>query len=278
MDNAFQIVWFKRDLRIQDHEAILEASRQTLPVVFVYLHEPELFQSTHYSPRHERFVWESIIELKAFFQAKKLPFFAIEMEAIPLFESLIAMGLQKVWSLQEIGLEKTYLRDRLLAALFKKQAVDWKEIPYSGIRRGLKSRKNFNEYWYDYMSNVIPEIQWESFQVPPVGLCNVLETFPIMKEKPKVPGIVQEGGAQKGWQYLRSFTDSRVSHYMQHISKPEESRRSCSRISPYLAWGNLSLRQVFQLQYIQGQKSAHKRNMRQFASRLRWREHFMQKF
>ncbi len=278
MDNAFQIVWFKRDLRIQDHEAILEASRQTLPVVFVYLHEPELFQSTHYSPRHERFVWESIIELKAFFQAKKLPFFAIEMEAIPLFESLIAMGLQKVWSLQEIGLEKTYLRDRLLAALFKKQAVDWKEIPYSGIRRGLKSRKNFNEYWYDYMSNVIPEIQWESFQVPPVGLCNVLETFPIMKEKPKVPGIVQEGGAQKGWQYLRSFTDSRVSHYMQHISKPEESRRSCSRISPYLAWGNLSLRQVFQHQYIQGQKSAHKRNMRQFASRLRWREHFMQKF
>ncbi len=278
MEDAFQILWFKRDLRVHDHEALRYASEQNMPVVFIYIHEPEVFQSTHYSPRHERFIWESIVELKAFFNDKNLPFFAVEMSAISLFERLISYGLKKVSSIQEIGLEITYQRDRTLSELFNKQDVEWREIPYSGIRRGLKSRKNFNEYWYDYMSDAIPEISWESFVKPGKGLLDTLGELPQMQEKDKVPGIVQEGGMHKGWQYLRSFTQTRVSHYMQHISKPEESRRSCSRISPYLAWGNLSLRQVFQFQYLEGQNSAYKRNLRQFASRLRWREHFMQKF
>ena len=64
---------------------------------------------------------------------------------------------------------------------------------------------------------------------------------------------------------------------MFHISKPELSRTSCSRLSPYLAWGNLSVREVFQ----EGKKVKTKSNTRHigaFLSRLRWQAHFIQKF
>lgn len=278
MFEAFQVVWFKRDLRITDHEALFQALQSQLPTVFLYLHEPDIFQSVHYSARHERFIWESVQELKLHFEARKLAFLALEMNAVSCFELLISLGLQCVHSIEEVGLEITYARDRQLKSIFQKSGVRWTEYPYSGIRRGLKTRKDFNVHWYDYMSNQIPIISWEAFRTPELIIPNLPNGLVPMTEKRAVPGIVQQGGSSKAWLYLRSFTQTRVSLYMQHISKPEQSRKSCSRLSPYLAWGNISLRQVFQFQYIAGQTSSHKRNMRQFASRLRWREHFMQKF
>lgn len=278
MFEAFQVVWFKRDLRITDHEALFQASQSELPTVFLYLHEPDVFQSVHYSARHERFIWESVQELKLHFEAHKLCFLALEMSAVSCFEILISLGLRCVHSIEEVGLEITFARDRQLKSIFQKSGVKWSEYPYSGIRRGLKTRKDFNAHWYDYMSNQIPTISWEAFRTPDSLIPNLPNGLILMSEKMAVPGIVQQGGSSKAWLYLRSFTQTRVALYMQHISKPEQSRKSCSRLSPYLAWGNISLRQVFQYQYIAGQTSSYKRNMRQFASRLRWREHFMQKF
>ena len=278
MLEAFQVVWFKRDLRVTDNEAIFQASLSQLPTVFIYLHEPDVFQSVHYSARHERFIWESVQELKLHLEARKLAFLALEMSAVSCFELLISMGLQCVHSIEEVGLEITYARDRQLKLIFQNSGVKWTEYPYSGIRRGLKTRKDFNVHWYDFMSNQIPIISWEAFRTPVSVFANLPNGLVPMSEKMTVPGIVQQGGPSKAWLYLKSFTQTRVSLYMQHISKPEQSRKSCSRLSPYLAWGNISLRQVFQYQYIEGQTSNHKRNMRQFASRLRWREHFMQKF
>ncbi|MGB1090143.1 MAG: FAD-binding domain-containing protein, partial [Schleiferiaceae bacterium] len=60
-------------------------------------------------------------------------------------------------------------------------------------------------------------------------------------------------------------------------SKPRESRRGCSRVSPHLAWGNLSVRQVFQRSR-DLEVPGSKRNLKAFQDRLRWQSHFMQKF
>ena len=64
---------------------------------------------------------------------------------------------------------------------------------------------------------------------------------------------------------------------MYHISKPAESRESCSRLSPHLAWGSVSVRQVYQAAY-SAKKNGNKRNLNGFLSRLRWHDHFIQKF
>lgn len=41
------------------------------------------------------------------------------------------------------------------------------------------------------------------------------------------------------------FTD-RAENYSRHISKPLLSRKSCSRLSPYLSYGNISMRMLYQ--------------------------------
>jgi len=87
----------------------------------------------------------------------------------------------------------------------------------------------------------------------------------------------QQGGYALAKQVLLDFAKSRVKKYMFSISKPLESRTGCSRLSPYLAWGNLSIRQVYQTAQ-QYKKQGDKRNFANFQSRLRWHCHFIQKF
>ncbi|NJN34310.1 MAG: hypothetical protein HC817_08715 [Saprospiraceae bacterium] len=95
----------------------------------------------------------------------------------------------------------------------------------------------------------------------------------ITKPNPKF----QPGGETNAWKYLRSFLEKRGRYYMANISKPEAGRFHCGRISPYLAWGCLSSRQVYQFS-LPFEDRLGKRNLTQFLDRLRWRDHFMQKF
>ena len=60
------------------------------------------------------------------------------------------------------------------------------------------------------------------------------------------PKKFQPAGEDNAWKYLKSFANNRGENYQKYISKPYQSRISCSRISPYLSWGNLSIKQAYQ--------------------------------
>ncbi|MDG1269972.1 MAG: FAD-binding domain-containing protein, partial [Ulvibacter sp.] len=88
----------------------------------------------------------------------------------------------------------------------------------------------------------------------------------------------QPAGESNAWRYIKSFAENRGFNYQKHISKPAQSRLSCSRLSPYLAWGNMSVKQAFQ--YI-GTHPSGTKNSKAFSAmltRLHWHCHFIQKF
>ena len=87
---------------------------------------------------------------------------------------------------------------------------------------------------------------------------------------------------------LASFLSQRGEGYCDELSSPHHGWVSCSRLSPYLAWGHISLRAVFQaLSARQEEVRAAKKggtetgrwlkSLAALGSRLRWRSHFAQK-
>lgn len=60
----------------------------------------------------------------------------------------------------------------------------------------------------------------------------------------------QHGGESHASQLLESFLGERGQHYAARLSAPNSAWESCSRLSPYLAWGQISLRVVLQLSLI----------------------------
>jgi deoxyribodipyrimidine photo-lyase len=87
----------------------------------------------------------------------------------------------------------------------------------------------------------------------------------------------QPGGETPARRYLQGFLEERSENYARHLSKPQLSRRSCSRLSPYLAYGNLSPREVWQWAERYKRRPGLARPLAFFQDRLWWRSHYMQK-
>jgi deoxyribodipyrimidine photo-lyase len=275
---GINIVWFKRDLRLHDHAPLRSACNAGLPTLLLYLFEPSVMQHYDSDVRHWRFVWESLCDMQRQLDTRQLKLLICHGEAADIFNALCSQyAVHTVFSHQEIGNNHTFARDKRLKILFRQQGVFWQESRTSGIFRGLSHRQTWKDDWYAMAESLMDN--------PDLG--RLIPFYPSdngMLQGPPLPeGITtrhpsfQPGGASTGWQYLRSFLEQRGQAYMRNISKPEAARYHCGRISPYLAWGCLSSRQVYQYALPYEQRIG-KRNMEQFLDRLRWRDHFMQKF
>ena len=56
---------------------------------------------------------------------------------------------------------------------------------------------------------------------------------------------IQKGGREAGLKLLDSFLETRGKNYSKEMSSPLTAITSCSRLSPYLTFGNLSVREVY---------------------------------
>jgi deoxyribodipyrimidine photo-lyase len=89
---------------------------------------------------------------------------------------------------------------------------------------------------------------------------------------------MQTGGATQARRVLDDFFEARGKDYHRLISKPLQSQLSCSRMSPYLAWGNISLREMYQQLLSHWNRKGWRRPLVALSSRLHWHCHFIQKF
>lgn len=61
---AINIIWFKRDLRLVDNEAVYWGEKSGLPLLLIYIFEPSVMSYHDSDVRHWRFVYESIQDLQ----------------------------------------------------------------------------------------------------------------------------------------------------------------------------------------------------------------------
>ncbi|EAQ96649.1 FAD-binding domain-containing protein [Congregibacter litoralis] len=275
------VVWLKRDLRLQDHAALEAALGSGLPVVLLYCFEPELLKDPHYDERHWRFVWESLRDMHRRLEAHPRSLRVLHGDPREIFRVLAdEEQLHSVYSYEETGLEKTFARDRELAALFQERSIPWKEFPSNGVQRGRKNRKGWNRKWTAQMSAPCHDVDHRlirgSFACEERLAAFHLRDLPGSWRSPD--NQFQSGGESEAWQTLNDFLERRSPAYARNISKPLASRSSCSRLSPFLAWGNLSIRQVYQALRAAQKERGSSRALQAFESRLHWHCHFIQKF
>jgi deoxyribodipyrimidine photo-lyase len=153
-----QIVWFKRDLRWEDHAPLAQAVATGQPVVGLVLYEPSMWAQPLYSRRHEVFVHESVTELQATAPCLgshgRIPLWYVNAEAVEAFEALshlAGLPIGTVFSHEEVGIEATFARDRRMKKWFAEREIQWVESPYGSVRRGLKRRTDWNVHWNEVM-------------------------------------------------------------------------------------------------------------------------------
>lgn len=270
------VLWFKRDIRLSDHLPLKRAIEHGFPIILLYIFEPELMESEDSDVRHWRFVYESLNQLKQCLLQHFLTI--VHGSADVVFETLsIHYDIQGVFSHQETGNWISYKRDKRIADFLKLKQIPWHEFQANGIIRGLNHRKTWDKEWLKFMHSPIDAPKLE--QLISVDVIWDLANETSLPEEIKTSNkTFQPGGILNAKRYMDSFYDVRHRTYSLHISKPEAARKSCSRLSPYLAYGNLSIRQVYQEALRVKKQGGNARSLANFISRLHWHCHFIQKF
>lgn len=273
------IVWFKRDLRTKDHLPLKTAMESGLPVLLVYIFEPDLVDAPQYDVRHWRFIYQSLQDVNS-----TLKFFGTEIlihygGITDFFKRIISFAqVDTVFSHLETGVKVTYDRDIKVKIFFQNHKIKWREYPQNGVLRGIADRKNWTEHWNQFVKDPIADPDFSKGEFYRFHDEAGINGNKIPGEWKSPNPQMQKGGETIAWKYMNSFFSERISNYSKHISKPLESRRSCSRLSPYLAWGNLSIRQVYQESEKAKKRNFSKVHIVNFQSRLKWHCHFIQKF
>jgi len=259
MKQKINIIWCKKNVRVHDNE-ILSNVNPEVPTLGVYFFEP-------------------------------IPLLLLPYNAIEWFKKLSEyFDIKKISAHEETGNWETFQRDKKVLSYCKSSAIEIIEYPTNWVVRRLWNRDNWNKIWIQRMSkNIFKAKQIQNTIEVPVELCDIskttkekyLEYFKTHKNTK-----LQTWWESEGLKILEDFLENRSPKYMYNISKPFESQSWCSRLSPYITYGCLSIKMIIQATenrrqelkeiWSDGAKS-HRKSLQYFISRLHWQSHFIQK-
>ena len=319
--SAKTLLWFKRDLRLADHAAVRAAceSAETL-AMFVWepaVHGTGRFEADDCSPRHRRFIGQSLDDLLAGLQgagSELLELHGDAVEALAAIHALWPFG--RLVSHQETGNGATFERDRRVANWCRIHNVVWDEFTQDGVIRRLKSRNGWAKRWDGRVRRPLLEAP-ERMPPTPEGLVAKLKAdarvglgrpdsvarggsvsgvvIALADGRSPVGGatvpvehaLLQQGGSAAARAALDAFLYRNGETYRTGMSSPLTGPDVCSRISPHLAHGTLSLsqavaalnvrREALQAEPPSPARSRWLASLKSFEGRLYWHCHFMQK-
>ncbi len=278
MSDASALVWFKRDLRLRDH-APLAAAQGFNNAAALFVIEPEWLDSPECDASHVDFSLQCLAELRANLAQRGMSLLVRVGSCVQVFTQLQAeFSFTHLLSHEETGAGWTFQRDKDVSAWCQGHNVVWQEWQQTGVVRRLRSRSGWAARWQMHMDAAIVPAP-RQFQSSLTLTQSDLPTVASLGLQAHTKTL-QTAGEKAARQTLRSFLQLRGADYRKALSSPLTAQEGCSRLSPHLAFGTLSLRTVHQATE-SAIASSNDRTMRYalqgFAGRLRWHCHFMQK-
>ena len=293
-------VWLKRDLRVADHPALAAAVERARggAVFAVFLYEPEVLAQPEWDASHTGFQAECLSDLAPALARLGIRLVTRRGEAVAMLEELRReTGFRLLVAHEETGTGVTYDRDRRVRRWAREAGVELVELPQTGVVRRLASRNGWNRLWEGRMESP-PAVVSRATGRGGLAVIERLDSSGVLTAAelglPAEARDRQRGGEAEAHRVLDDFLARRGRFYSGGISSPLSAATSCSRLSPHLAFGSLSMRQVWQASERRRQEvvaasgiaaspreraelRAWQRSLKAVQSRLHWHCHFMQK-
>ncbi len=258
-----RIVWHRRDLRTHDNKALTEAGEEAIPV---YILDPEWLENKLLSDARKEFVLESLKDLNRQYIEKGSHLTLLHGDPVEKLEQ-ISGEKQKVYFNKDANHFRQELEEEVREKFqgFENSAVDTKERNQSEWSRKAKQ-------WFEDKRNEAPENIKSSSLENEVTLDKIREKYDIQPEKQKFG----EGGTQEARRRLQDFLD-RIEQYSGCISSPSKAEASTSHLSPYIRYGCISPREVYQKASAAKKNADNTQSVDMFIDRVFWQQHFNQK-
>jgi deoxyribodipyrimidine photo-lyase len=277
-----EIVWFKRDVRVHDHAPLAAACASGRPVLPLYIVEPGLWQQADASGRQFAFLADSLADLDRSLQARGGRLVVRVGDAVQVLRNLHAThGITAIHAHEETGNLWSFARDKAVRRWAKAAGVPIHETRQHGVWRAHGNRDGWAARWEAMMRAprhrapaAIPMAAVAGEPLPAAAMLGLGDD--------PCPGR-QAGGRRAGLALLKGFLAERGRPYRAAMSAPASGAAHCSRLSPHLALGTISMREAYQAalaartRWQAAGDTAFTRSIDSFVSRLHWHCHFIQK-
>lgn len=273
------IVWFRKDLRLHDHEALYHAAMQGHVI-------PVFIWPSHVTTDHSASYWwlyHSLNSLQKDLKQHGLPLIIrkghVEDELLALIQDTQADAVFYNEDFDQLWQTK----DNIHALLLSKN-IEIKKFPGNFLYQSLqllnkqqKPYKIFTSYWKRTQLESVPF----PFHIPKMAPISLPITSLRIEElnllsptnwHDKFTALWQPGeqSAIKNWE---EFLYSSMADYEKRRDFP--NKNATSKISPYLSWGNISVKSIFhsiQRFYEENPSINHDVSMNAFIRQLVWRD------
>ncbi|MEK3806140.1 FAD-binding domain-containing protein [Bacillus sp. FSL H8-0547] len=237
------VVWFKRDLRTENHIPLAEAARygEVLPL---YAAEPSFWGTGCLSARHLQFVRESLEDMQLSFEKMGSSLYT--------FIGEIEDALEEMYETCGDFSLYAYVGSRSAADVSKHERVrDWmtdRGLAFHEYEEYDAPGKNAKQRWEAFCGSEAARMP-SRLSIPekvPDRFFSGSEKLKSLPVKGSPIKFGQQGGETQALETIETFLNERAASYLENRSNPLQSTISSSRLSPYLAWGNISLRTILQ--------------------------------
>ncbi len=252
------LVWLRRDLRIDDNTALLEASKEDGAVAAVFIATPQTWHEHHLAPIQADFIYRRLHELQKDLDALNIPLLYFEVATFSdsvdkVVELADDLGVDNVFVNKEYELNETRRDDSLEQSLNAQSKslhrYDDKCIlpPGSVVNKQGEYFKVFTPFKKAYLRqlSLSPAHPQKAYKVGlPVDLGSLASDEFSVESLFSYPRVSSERYAVKTkaiYSALRAFNHDTVERYKEDRDYP--SILGTSGLSPYLAIGALSVRQ-----------------------------------
>jgi deoxyribodipyrimidine photo-lyase len=280
------IYWLKRDFRLSDSPALTAALRDFDRVIAVFILEPSAVNAPETSAFHIHAQCDAFNGLHGNISERGGELGFVHREVVDTLGRLLAARpFGCLISHRETGGNRTYDRDRAVAAWCASVGIEWRQFRQSAIVRGKLDRDRRHTDWKEFMNRpALPVPSGIGRMVIPACYRHVVERFPSpaapapasgarisgykwapdpellgntvsgpldyrrfgLPLTPEQAHYVQPVNSEAALTTLNSFHAARAIHYSKGMSSPNTAFYNCSRLSVHLAWGTMSVRTAYQ--------------------------------
>ena len=272
-----KIAWFRNDLRIFNNDAFNEATKSG-NILPIFIFDKEYYKLPTSSSFHLDFLKSSLEELtKTLIEKYNSKLNIYYGNTLEILGHLIdKFKINEIYS--NIIFKNIYVTnlDKEVSFLLKEKNVNWRISNQFGVQLNHRIRNKWSYNWNKFINSepISPNINCEFIKDDHVQDLTKIETNNIED------GDIQAGGRKNAIELLDTFLNDRSENYQRDMSSPLTGEVSCSRLSPHIAFGNISITEIFkktndklksELSYTK------KKSLIAFKSRLAWHCHFIQK-
>jgi deoxyribodipyrimidine photo-lyase len=262
MEKKVVILWFRRDLRLEDHTALNEALKTGLPVLPLFIFDTALTEELPANDARISFIYDQLAAIRQSLLKHGSTLLIKKGQPLDVWEQLI-----DAYPIHSVYLNRDYEPYAIKRDQQLKKVLDEKGIPLFTFNDQVIFEPGeimkadgtpytvFTPYknrWMEKWHAVSPEIPKNTVSF---NFARVNDEFPTMKAL----------GFESSSIRVKPYSLERIDRYAEERDRPDLD--STSYLGPHLRFGTVSIRQIVQEAGVSNQT---------FLSELIWREFFMQ--